>query len=157
MPISNDTDVYLVEIRREAEVSLSVVGIPMLSISTTCKETQTSRFTGSWSAWTNTELCCQVGQCKVGGRSDGIFPPEAYGANRTSRINRTNRTNRIRLLGLSASLLAGGEIRLPQLLPGPGQYRPCKAKPQLMSNTGAYIPFTGGGAMPAISSAMPGA
>ena len=68
-----------------------------------------------------------------------------------------NRTNRIRLLGLSAFLLAGGEIRLPQLLPGPGQYRPCKAKPQLMSNTGAYIPFTGGGAMPAISSAMPGA
>ena len=71
----HDTVVYLVK-NGEAEVSLctgldqdnrqyctprgwrlvriaSVVGIPMLSIST-CKET--SRVTGAWSAWTNTEL-----------------------------------------------------------------------------------------------------
>ena len=36
--------------------------------------------------------------------------------------NHPTRINRIRLLGLSASLLAGGEIRLQQQLPGPGQH-----------------------------------
>ena len=87
----------------------------------------------------------------LGGKLTPVTPPTPYPP------PRRNRTNRIRLLGLSVSLPSGGEIRLPKLLPCPGRHRPCKAKPQLMSNTGAYIPFTGGGAMPAISSAMPGA
>ena len=45
----------------------------------------------------------------------GIFPKEEFG---------------IGLLGLSPSVLAGGEIRLPQQLPGPGQHTdpvPCRA------------------------------
>ena len=37
----------------------------------------------------------------------GIFPKEEFG---------------IGLLGLSPSVLAGGEIRLPKQLPGPGQH-----------------------------------
>ena len=49
------------------------------------------------------------------------------------------------MLGLSASLLAGGTAGLPQLLPGPGQLHPVKPSRNLCGNTGEYFPFTGGG------------
>ena len=84
----------------------------------------------------------------LGGKLTPVTPPTPYPP------PRRNRTNRIRLLGLSVSLLSGGEIRLPQLLPGQHS-DPVKQSRSLWAIQRAYLPFTGGGAMPAISSAMP--
>jgi hypothetical protein len=58
--------------------------------------------------------------------------------------------NRMGLLGLSASLLAGGTARLPQLLPGPGQQ--LTRIPELKSSgtPAPHFPFAGWRASPAL-------
>ena len=60
--------------------------------------------------------------------------------------------NGIKVLGLSASLLAGRASRLPQMPPGPGQHTTFKNhnhKGQELS-TWVHLPFTGGRASPAL-------
>ena len=55
--------------------------------------------------------------------------------------------NGMRLLGLSASLLAGRTGKLPPLFPGPGQPTdPVKQSLNLLAIQRRYLPFTGGSA-----------
>ena len=62
---------------------------------------------------------------------------------------RTDRTNRTKLLGLSASLLAGGVARFLQPLPGPGQ--PPPEYQRLLPDTKVrHLPSTGWRAIPVV-------